>query len=76
MDKLTQKQSVIVRAAVRSGRLRRAPGGYVANGEYAMVHHGRTVMLLARDGWLREDGFDYVPTALAKTHFPAQGAAA
>jgi hypothetical protein len=74
---LTLKQSTIVRAAVRTGRLRRTrmPDGkpaFIANGEFEIYHHPRTVMQLAAEGWLRQDGatFDYLPTPTACRQFP------
>jgi hypothetical protein len=77
---LSRAQAATLRAAVRTGRLRRTRGAdgkpaFVANGEFTMHHGTRTVMQLARDGWLAADSFDYVPTPAALTHFGQQVAA-
>lgn len=69
MPKITPAMRAAVIAAVRTGRLRRQPGGYIAHGEYSQVYTARTVMACAHDGWLAEDVFDYVPTPAAVTEF-------
>jgi len=75
MPKLTTKERTIMVAAVRTGRLRKARGGYVAHGEYDNVFHPRTVLQLARGGWLTPDVFDFVPSPSAMTWFGSQAAA-
>ena len=76
MAKLTNTERAVLLAALRTGKLRRVPGGYVGNGEYEQTFHARTVMSLARAGWLAEDVFDYVPTAACKTQLSTEQAAA